>query len=512
MLKLADLAQRVDFRLGPLSVSPSRRHVQGPTGEIHVEPLIMQAFLLLLHAKGRVVTRNELFEQCWGGAMVGDDSLNHAIAGVRRIAASTAPQLFEIETIPRTGYRLVGEILSYEQELESIEAEGPEPDKGVSRRLMVGSAIVAAVAASGAGVWLARPRSDPRFDALMERGENALRLDNPEAAKFFEQATAIEPRNARAWGLLAYTLGSGGHTSGPLAVPGPTAQASERAARTALRIDSNEPNALLAMTFVQIGMRDRIEGEKRLRQILAIDPDNTLVMQSLGQMLHSVGRCLESLALVERATAIEPLAPDFARRKAMSLWIVGRVPEADRVSDRAMQLWPSHRLVRMARLMIYAFTGRTQAALAMVEEEEKEPNLLSPSAAAVWRVSLGGLEDRTSSSIAAARKLNLDGARQTPATSAYAILILSALGELDAAFEVANGFLLGRGSVIVRPKSETKVPLVNSPGWRNTFGLFSPPTKAMRLDPRFGPLAAGLGLTDYWRRRGIGPDSFLFNP
>jgi hypothetical protein len=41
-------------------------------------------------------------------------------------------------------------------------------------------------------------------------------------------------------------------------------------------------------------------------------------------------------------------------------------------------------------------------------------------------------------------------------------------------------------------------------------GLFTPPTTAMRLDPRFGPLADGLGLTDYWRRRHTGPDAFLF--
>ena len=100
--------------------------------------------------------------------------------------------------------------------------------------------------------------------------------------------------------------------------------------------------------------------------------------------------------------------------------------------------------------------------------------------------------------------------RERPAIAAAAILVLSTLGELDTAFDVANGFLLGRGNYIVRPRTETKVPAVNGPGWRNTFGLFTPPTKAMRLDPRFGPLAEGLGLTDYWRRRGIGPDKFLF--
>jgi len=334
-------------------------------------------------------------------------------------------------------------------------------------------------------------------------------MGEPQTAKYFEQAVAIEPRSARAWGLLAYVLGNNGF-DGPNTVSGPAAQAAERAARTALAIDPNEPNALLAQTNVQMDMLDRIQREERYRHILALDPNNTLVIRSLGLLMGSVGRCSDALALIERATAIEPLAPDFQRALAMSLWINGRVPEADRVSDRAMQLWPSYRLVRMARLMIYAFTGRERAALAIVEDEEAQPNLLSPSAAAVWRVSLAALEDRSPSAIALARKANLDGAKKTPATSAFAIPILSALGEVDAAFEVANGFLLGRGEVIVRPTPEKKVPVVNGPGWPTRFGFFLPPTKAMRLDPRFRPLADGLGLTEYWRKGGIGPDAFLF--
>ena len=113
MLKLSDLARRPDLRLGPLLVSPSRRLIQGPGGEAHLEPLTMQVLLLLLDSGGKVVTRAELFEQCWGGGIAGDDSLNQAVAKLRRTAAQVAPGLFEIETIPRTGYRLTGELAAF---------------------------------------------------------------------------------------------------------------------------------------------------------------------------------------------------------------------------------------------------------------------------------------------------------------------------------------------------------------------------------------------------------------
>lgn len=107
MLKLSDLAVRQNFTLGVLQVSPSRREIVGPVGVVHVEPLVMQVFLLLADAKGEVVTRKQIFDEIWGGSEVGDYSLNRTITMIRRIAAAVAPDAFRIESIPRTGYRLL---------------------------------------------------------------------------------------------------------------------------------------------------------------------------------------------------------------------------------------------------------------------------------------------------------------------------------------------------------------------------------------------------------------------
>ncbi len=115
MLQLRDLSVRSDFTIGPLSVSPSRRVIEGPQGSANLQPLVMQVLLCLLDAHERVVTRSELFDECWGRAVVGDDSLNRAITRIRQVTADCAPGALNIETIPRTGYRLTGS------------AEGPEP-------------------------------------------------------------------------------------------------------------------------------------------------------------------------------------------------------------------------------------------------------------------------------------------------------------------------------------------------------------------------------------------------
>jgi TolB-like protein len=107
-LSAADLAGREDFRLGETNISPSTRTVAGPGGSVDVEPRVMQVLMVLADAAGHVVTRDRLFERCWGGVYVGDDSLNRVIGRLRKVASEIADGSFVIETIPRTGYRLNG--------------------------------------------------------------------------------------------------------------------------------------------------------------------------------------------------------------------------------------------------------------------------------------------------------------------------------------------------------------------------------------------------------------------
>lgn len=502
MLKLSDLALRSDLQLGPMLVSPSRRLLEGPGGHAHLEPLIMQVFLLLLDAGGKVVTRNELFDQCWGGVIVGDDSLNRAIAKVRRTSAHVAPGLMEIETIPRTGYRLTGEILELLNQDPAANPVMPALPT-ISRRGFVGAA--AAVAALGAGgLWFFNSREDREFKELMDRGEDALATRDPDShpAEYFRKAVALRPSDAKAQGGLAYAVairtddGQSDRTRTAL-------QEAESAATAALALDPNEPNAQLAQVILQSSSLDLFGTEDRLRRILASNPRNINAMKQLWNLLQCAGRSQEALALVERSLAIKPLASGSHYPRAQLLWITGRTAEADRVIERAMQYWPRHRFVRFARFIIFAFTNRPRAALAMIEKPETAPQNYSPEAIALWRVSLSALDQRTAASIAAARKANLDAVERDLRLTSQAALVMSALGEIDTAFEIANAFFaVGGPSEFPR---DAKLP-VKSTAWRFAPWLFTPPIAPMRADPRFQTLVEGIGLADYWKARGVTPD------
>ncbi len=104
---IVDLAHTADFRLGDVLVRPARRQVISDSGETEVlQPRVMQVLVALATAKGAVVTREELAQACWQGAIVGDDALNRVISHLRRVAETLGDGSFRIETVPKVGYRI----------------------------------------------------------------------------------------------------------------------------------------------------------------------------------------------------------------------------------------------------------------------------------------------------------------------------------------------------------------------------------------------------------------------
>ena len=505
LLTTAELAARPDFALGALLVSPSTRKVRGPGGTADVEPRVMQVLVVLADAANQVVTRDTLFTRCWGGVFVGDDSLNRAVAAVRRIAQDVAAGSFQIATIPRTGYRLT---IDGSAEIPAASGEGDRPagQPILSRRAAVGAGIAAvAVAVGGSGLWWSRSEESRLFEQLLDRGERALDLADPAASpyRYFERAAAMRPDDARAQGFLGYSLALIANDRLP---DQPNAlEGAERAVQATLSADPVNPYARLANVLLQRANLDLADTEMQLRAILRDAPANIHAMRHLWSMLQSAGRSREALAVVQRAAAIKPLAAAHHYPRAQLLWITGRNAEADRVIDLSMQYWPSHRFVRFARFTILAFTGRARAALAMLEKPATTPQNYSPAALALWRLSLPALEERSPATIAAALNANVAAAKKDLSLASQSLLTLSALGEIDAAFEVANELLQFRGPAEQRPRMKGKPDRVSG-GWRFSPWLFTPPSAPMRADARFKTLCDGIGLTEYWAKVGVQPD------
>jgi len=498
------LARRPDFRLGSATIRPSIRTVEGPGGNVTTEPRVMQVLIAFVDANGAVLTRDDLLRICWSGMVVGDDSINRAVAEVRRIARTTGAG-FGVETIPRVGYRLTGGTAKV---LETNAAPGDPPvidapPTNPTRRWIIGGAI-AATGVAGAGIWAAfKSKPDPRYLELMARGKEMLRSDiyggSAETVEIFNEAVKLQPKDATAWGLLSQAQR---YVSEASQRDNTVAAASEQSARRALALNRREPNALLTMAMLQRVLDDWYTTDQKVREVLTIAPDNIAAYNLLVGLLQASGYIRESWDLNEQAIALDPLRPMLQYRRALKLWIMGKPSEADRVAARARELWPQNFNVWNARLLIYAFTGQLQAARNLVDDPATVPAMIPAIAVESWRLSLAALETRSPGDIAKAREANLAVAPRFPVVGVHAILVLSELNELDAAYSIIDGMLLRRGQLVA---DSDRTP-ANDPQWRQTQWLYTPATDRLRADPRYKPLCDAIGLTEYWRRRGIGPD------
>lgn len=523
------LAHRADLALGCALIRPSVRRVEGPDGAATVEPRVMQVLLGFTDAAGAVLSREDLLRRGWPGQIVGDDAINRAVAEVRRVARATGAG-FTIETIARVGYRLVVEpqpaaVAAPETGLRdtvgvaaqdggtrdvAVPVQVAAVAPGSSRRaLLIGSACAGLVLA-GTGAWFAsQRRADPRVAQLIERGRQALRDDLPDPRQqgvgFFEEAVALEPRSADAWGGLARALTRTAEQSSPSGRSA-AVRAAESAARRALALDGRNGDALLVLALLAPHFGDWVRAEDRLRSVLAVDRDHVGTHAALGTLLQSVGRTRDALAANLRALELDPLLPGELFRAAIKHWTLGQSAASELAIGRALQLFPRHPSVWNARLFLFAFTDRIEAASAMLDDRDARPPSLSEAAIARWRVSLQGLRTRAPADVAAARASNVAGAKQSAGYSVNAIMVLSMLGELDAAFEVARGYLLRQGSVIGNSWTGNGQLRVNDEHAPKTAMLFTPAAAAMHPDLRFAALCADLGIADYWKLRGIVPD------
>ena len=88
-------------------------------------------------------------------------------------------------------------------------------------------------------------------------------------------------------------------------------------------------------------------------------------------------------------------------------------------------------------------------------------------------------------------------------------MALAQLGEIDASFAVINALLLSKGPLVAERPIVPRSFVANSPSWCRTQWLFMPPLARVRNDDRFAALCEEIGLSAYWRQRGVVPDTRL---
>ena len=146
------------FRLGPWQVEPPRGTITGPDGETrHLEPKVMEVLASLARTPGELVTRDHLIDTVWHGQPGADQLLTHAVSQLRRVLEDRRERPTYIETVPKRGYRLIGNV-AHPVTIAAMEPAAPPvpllPSKRYRAAVAASTLLVFAVAI--AAVWLSR--------------------------------------------------------------------------------------------------------------------------------------------------------------------------------------------------------------------------------------------------------------------------------------------------------------------------------------------------------------------
>ncbi len=100
----------MQFVFGDCVLDPERRELTRGSEPIAIGPIVFDLLLHLVQNRERVVSKDGLLHAVWGGRIVSESTMTSHINAVRKAIGDSGDGQHLIRTIPRKGFRFVGEV------------------------------------------------------------------------------------------------------------------------------------------------------------------------------------------------------------------------------------------------------------------------------------------------------------------------------------------------------------------------------------------------------------------
>ena len=168
------------FTVGDWLVDARANEMHRDAESVKLEPKVMRVLCFLASRPGSVVSREELESQAWPGMVVTSDALTNSIIKLRKAFGDDSRHPRYIETISKSGYRLVAEVGRDAPAAPAPAPAVPPPRRPLARVLILLLVVVVA------GLWFVStdhepPSPGPSTDAVDLRqkpGIAVLPFDN----------------------------------------------------------------------------------------------------------------------------------------------------------------------------------------------------------------------------------------------------------------------------------------------------------------------------------------------
>ena len=213
------------FAFGPFTLDAARRRLMASGEPVALSDRHLDVLLVLVANAGRIVAKDDLVKAGWQDVAVGDNSLEQAISGLRRVLGEQTGGGPYIETVARRGYRFAASVerrVTRESDaaLDALLAphrafvegraalESLDPAQ-VTRALAVFEDAVRTVPDHAVAHLGLATACVMRFE--MTRADPAPDRDAlARAAHHAREACRLDPHSAESWATLGFVLGQTG--------------------------------------------------------------------------------------------------------------------------------------------------------------------------------------------------------------------------------------------------------------------------------------------------------------
>jgi DNA-binding winged helix-turn-helix (wHTH) protein/TolB-like protein/tetratricopeptide (TPR) repeat protein len=113
------------YEFGEFRLEPSERLLRRAGKVVPLPPKAFDLLLVLIQESGHLMTKEQLLRRVWEGDIVEEANLSHNVYKLREALGEKQNGEKFIETVPRSGYRFVGNVTEVNEQAKSVVSEQP---------------------------------------------------------------------------------------------------------------------------------------------------------------------------------------------------------------------------------------------------------------------------------------------------------------------------------------------------------------------------------------------------
>jgi DNA-binding winged helix-turn-helix (wHTH) protein/Tfp pilus assembly protein PilF len=346
------MPEKVAYEFGGFRFEPANARLLYGTAVIPLTLKAAETLAVLVTRPNVLISKEELMAAVWPDTAVEENNLNQQISVLRKALTQNGDGQF-IETVPRRGYRFVGRVravvvepegpaitASPETEARPVPIVAPASRGRPFGRAAAIAALALAIAAAGVAGWNAyqRQRVEGASRALMERGDELMREGNPgAAARAYQDAISVSPRNADAFAALAHALHKQSTQGGAPRVGGQSPSVAAAARAVSLDPQCAGCRGTLGMYLFYHDWA-WAKAEAQFKEAIRLDPNRESVRPPYAMLLAATGRPGLALEQIDFALERQPFFLTWQGIRTTVLYVHRRYADAIAAADRALAL------------------------------------------------------------------------------------------------------------------------------------------------------------------------------